>query len=604
MRNVVPDVAIPEDVRSWVASHDTLIRQCVFATIFALSQLLWFVPGGTSSTSPPWTHAVPAVLVLVATVLSVVLERSGDLGRVGSVIPLLDLVAAGVLRVLTGGSQSNFNVLIILAVVLVGVELQRWVTVAAAPILLVVYLLPWLADPAPTTSGQVFRTFVTPVALWIVAFCLNLMVSQLRWRLTEVERLRQQQATFVEINREQAEELNSVIDAITEQSIIMTDLDGRIVLFNRGAEKLLRCEAGDVVGRQYITDFHLRSELLAVVGEPAVSSADGVTDSRDHRAAGPGHLETLVAEARLGNPSQDEWRSLRADGTIVPTFVSVTPCHGPDGQPTGFLFVATDLAWARQHSALKNAFVTLVSHEFRTPLSSILGYLELLADDLDPVTPAQANYLAVVERNANRLLQLVSDLLFAAQVETGRYEPSHTPVNLAALVLDSVRAAVDGAATRGITVTLDEAQPSIVTGDRVRLAQAVDNLLGNAVKFTRPAGQVVVTMTTDRAAAEPLVHLAVTDTGVGIPADELDLLFTRFFRSSTATRDEVPGVGMGLTITKAIAAAHDGFLSVTSRVGHGSTFTLTLPLQLPLPPRLPDRQDPGTPADSPVALVG
>jgi signal transduction histidine kinase len=570
----------PAGVGPWANLTNTRIRHRVFFGVFALSQLLWFVPGAADGPPwGPWINAIPAATVLVASVLSVVHDRNGDPRAIGGVVPALDLVAAGVLRDLTGGSQSAFTPLILVAVVLAGMELRQWVAVAVGPIVLIVYLQPVLINAAATTTGQWFRTIFATSALWMVALLLNAQVRQLRNRLAEVERLRHQEASFLELRKEQAEELRSMVDAITEQSIIVTDLDGQVVLFNRGAEKLLRYAAGDVVGKKHITDFHLRSELLAATGQPVTTSASATADSRDHVAATPDQLEALVAEARLGKPFLHEWRKIRANGTTVPAFVSVTPRNGPDGQPIGFLFVATDLAWSRQNAALKNAFVTVITHELRTPLSNILGYLELLAEDLDPVTPEQANHLTVVERNANRLLQLVSDLLFIAQVESGRFVPSHSPVDFAAVVLDRVRATEAVAASRAITLTLAEPPSSIVLGDRDRLAQAVDNLLSNAVKFTRPGGQVTVTVAIDQSVTGPLVRLTVADTGVGISSDELDLLFTRFFRATTATRNEAPGVGMGMTIIKAIAAAHDGFVSVSSRVGHGSTFTLTLPLQ-------------------------
>ena len=133
------------------------------------------------------------------------------------------------------------------------------------------------------------------------------------------------------------------------------------------------------------------------------------------------------------------------------------------------------------------------------------------------------------------------------------------------------------AGARNVRLQLSATEQALtVWGDPVRLGQAVDNLISNAVKFTPPGGRVAVTIGTlgdddDRAS------ICVSDTGVGIPAEEIDRLFTRFFRASTATKNAVPGVGLGLTITKAIALAHGGHIGVASTVGEGTSFTLDLP---------------------------
>jgi signal transduction histidine kinase len=130
-----------------------------------------------------------------------------------------------------------------------------------------------------------------------------------------------------------------------------------------------------------------------------------------------------------------------------------------------------------------------------------------------------------------------------------------------------------------VQVSVDlPAEPVVVSGDPHRLGQACDNLLSNALKFTPRGGQVTLTLRAGVAAdGAPIATLAVADTGMGIPAAELEKLFTRFFRSSTAQRAAVPGVGLGLSITKAITTAHGGSLDLVSTEGEGTTFTLTLP---------------------------
>jgi signal transduction histidine kinase len=243
------------------------------------------------------------------------------------------------------------------------------------------------------------------------------------------------------------------------------------------------------------------------------------------------------------------------------------------------------LAVSRQHSEdlkevsrLKDEFVGLISHELRTPLSSILGYLELLRDDDDaPLAEEQLGYLDVAERNANRLLRLVGDLLFAAQVEAGKVQLDERLQPLGAILAGCVESGRPVATTAGITLVLDVEADCVASVDAVRLGQACDNLVSNAIKFTPRGGSVTVGLT----GSETIATITVTDTGMGIAADELDQLFSRFFRATTATRNAVPGVGLGLVIARAIARAHGGDMGVTSEEGVGTCFSMTLPLLEP-----------------------
>jgi PAS domain S-box-containing protein len=226
----------------------------------------------------------------------------------------------------------------------------------------------------------------------------------------------------------------------------------------------------------------------------------------------------------------------------------------------------------RQLDALKDEFVSLVSHELRTPLTSIRGYLELVLDDADSLTAEQRKFLEVVQRNAQRLLQLVSDLLFVAQVDAGRLSVEHEDVDLATVAEESVQAAEPNAAANGVRLVL-ETKPAHLAGDRARLAQLVDNLVSNAIKFTRTGGSVTVRV----GPTEGGVALEVADSGIGIPADEQDQLFERFFRSTNARRAAIQGTGLGLVIVRAISDAHGGTVSLESAEGVGTTFRIELP---------------------------
>jgi signal transduction histidine kinase len=164
-------------------------------------------------------------------------------------------------------------------------------------------------------------------------------------------------------------------------------------------------------------------------------------------------------------------------------------------------------------------------------------------------------------------------------VEAGRFTLQPEDVDLVGIVRAAEETSRVAATAGGVDVVVDVPDaPLVVSGDPERLGQACDNLVSNAVKFTPAGGRVTLRLRrSHNEEGEPVAVLSVSDTGIGIPADEQGQLFTRFFRSSTATRGAVPGVGLGLSITKAITTAHGGTLDLESTEGEGATFTLTLP---------------------------
>jgi signal transduction histidine kinase len=225
---------------------------------------------------------------------------------------------------------------------------------------------------------------------------------------------------------------------------------------------------------------------------------------------------------------------------------------------------------------MKDQFVSTVTHELRTPLTSMIGYLEMLTGESDVgelSAEEQQHFLEIVDRNCQRLNRLVDDILTIARIDSGRFSLERTSVDLVSLAserIESIRAAAEQKEVE-IRLTIDQEPPPFYA-DAMRLGQLLDNLLSNAVKFT-PAGSVVrVTL----ALRGDTVRVEVADSGVGIPRDELDKLFDRFFRASTAAA--VQGTGLGLSIAKSIVEAHGGAISVESEIGVGTTFSVDLPV--------------------------
>jgi signal transduction histidine kinase len=228
---------------------------------------------------------------------------------------------------------------------------------------------------------------------------------------------------------------------------------------------------------------------------------------------------------------------------------------------------------------MKDDFIGLVSHELRTPLTSIIGYAKLLRDERTSGPDAQ-EYAEVIQRNSQRLLRLVEDLLFLSETHTGTMGLELRSADLAQVAVTTVEEMRPEAERRNIGLSLRATVAPRAPVDIARIAQLLGNLISNAVKFTAPGGQVEVTV----GAEGDQAVLAVADTGIGIPAADREEIFERFFRSAAATRQMIPGTGLGLTIARYIAAAHNGTITVESEERRGSTFTVRLPLQLPVPP--------------------
>jgi signal transduction histidine kinase len=285
-----------------------------------------------------------------------------------------------------------------------------------------------------------------------------------------------------------------------------------------------------------------------------------------------------------GGSREHEYRIIRRDGSVVWVHDSaVAVLEGEERHTRGFVIDVTARREAelelerqneqlRQVDSLKDEFVALVSHELRTPLTSIRGYLELMTEDTN-LTEEQGRFLETIDRNAQRLQRVVGDLLFCAQVEAGKLTLESGEVDIDEIVEESVQAATPTAAAKSITLTSELGGIPIIEGDRVRLAQVLDNLVSNAVKFTPPGG--AVTVTTRALPGE--VEILVADTGMGIPAAELPNLFRRFYRTERATATAIPGTGLGLAIAKAIVTGHGGRIRVESADGDGTTFRLILP---------------------------
>jgi PAS domain S-box-containing protein len=374
--------------------------------------------------------------------------------------------------------------------------------------------------------------------------------------------------------------MRNVVDGIDNVAVIGADLDGRITLFNPGAQRLLGYDVDEVLGQ---TTRLLHSDR----GVSAKAAELGIADDF-----------SLVAQTLMGaGPSQMGFRC--KDGEERQHWMSLNRVIDDRGEAIGYVSTSEDIterlrAEARLVEALeterqaveqlrevdrvKDAFVSSVSHELRTPITSILGYTELLEDDaLGPLSPEQLDAVMRIGRNSNRLLTLISELLTLSKVHADDPEPTESGnevVDLGQVVSAGLAVLSPAVARRHVELTVAlPSSPVRVTGDREMLERVVINLTDNAVKFTPDGGHITVALTSSAGVAV----LEVADNGIGVPANEQSMLFDRFFRSSLAQQHAIPGSGLGLSIAQKIVEKHGGTLDVRSEAGQGSTFRVELP---------------------------
>jgi signal transduction histidine kinase len=359
--------------------------------------------------------------------------------------------------------------------------------------------------------------------------------------------------------------------AATGERVYFKDLQSRFLLISAGwitayapdraAEDLIGKTDADVFSDEHASAALRDEQQIIRTGEPIVGKVELETY--------PGRTDTWVSTTKM--PLRDQ------GGRIIGTFGisrDVTAQIRAEGaMAEQALQLGAQNESLRGLDRLKDEFVGLVSHELRTPLASILGYVEILREE--GMTGPDAEHCAeVIERNAQRLLRLVGDLQLLSQIQSGRLEMEFRRADLVDLTAAAVAELRPAAKRKHIDLAFSATAIPILSVDITRIAQLLANLLSNAVKFTPDGGRVEVRLGREGSH----VVLTVADTGAGIPPADQERIFERFYRTAIARRQEIQGTGLGLTITRAIVAAHHGTITVESAEGRGSTFTVRLPL--------------------------
>ncbi len=393
--------------------------------------------------------------------------------------------------------------------------------------------------------------------------------------LMEQER---QSRTEIQAERRFRELLEAAPDAIIE-----VDRDGRIMLVNRGTETLFGYGREELIGER--VEFLVPEEMRGI--------------HVHHRAEYWEHSSIRPMGSGLALEGK------RKDGSRFPVEISLSPVKFGDGfRVTAIIRDTSDrkfaedriraiqdkhtreLALANQElqlrsreieraDRLKSEFLASMSHELRTPLHTIIGFSELLAEQLEgPLNEKQKRFIGHIHNDSLHLLELINDVLDLSKIEAGRLELRLQTFDAAAEIEEVLASIRPRAIAKSIAIETDILSPLRIHADPLRLKQILLNLLSNAVKFTPEGGRIMV----EAVIAGDSIEISVSDTGVGISAEEQRSVFDKFYQTGMTTKGVREGTGLGLAIVKRLVEEHGGTVRLKSELGVGSSFTFSLPL--------------------------
>lgn len=359
-------------------------------------------------------------------------------------------------------------------------------------------------------------------------------------------------------------QVKTILANFTE-AIIAYDSDFRITVFNSAAEDLFGLKAFDVIGEVVTPEWakNQKTKLLAQVLFPSLAPA--MTWKSDP-AIFPNIMEISITEPFI---------------ELVVTTIRVLD---QKGKILGFFKVIKDRTREEEILKTKSEFLTVAAHQMRTPLSGIRWSLEtLLGEDNKNLNETQRDLLKRTLEATDKVLKLANDLLDTANIEAGKFGYEFVQGDLSALIQKVIEGYISLAERHGIKIYFqpppDGLQP--FKFDPMRIKIVIQNLIENALRYNVENGQIIIKIEKK----PPYVEVSVTDTGIGIPKEEIPKLFTKFFRATNVLKYETEGTGLGLYITKNIIEAHGGKIWAESIENRGSTFYFTLPMDEKLLPK-------------------
>jgi len=355
--------------------------------------------------------------------------------------------------------------------------------------------------------------------------------------------------------------LELVIAAMPEAVVLAVPPDGRITAENQAAISLLGRGGGPNAELRWPSNLFL---------------PDGTAPNRADLP-----IETAIRTGEIVTGMELLVRG--ANGAEIPVLVSAAPVKDPDGPTIAIVAVFREIGALKEASRLKDEFVSVVSHELRSPLTPIRGYVQLVARDLsrEGGHDSQVARLNSIAGHVDRMTRLVDDLLDVSRLKAGSLEIRNRRTDMVELAEEVVRDR-DAANSTHEIVLVTEPHPVIGDWDSDRLYQVLDNLIGNAMKYSPAGGVVTVTAGSDPISGDALI--SVSDEGPGISPEDRERIFSAFYRTREATASQIAGLGLGLYICHELVAAHGGRLEVRDAPVRGAEFIIRLPRATPVMP--------------------
>lgn len=370
--------------------------------------------------------------------------------------------------------------------------------------------------------------------------------------IEELEKQIRNSQLKIQLLRRQKRNADAIIYSIRD-AVIVTDESDRLLMANEAAGKLF--------------DFDFKSSQHKGIEELICTTDTGKKEFVD-----------FLCQSRQSKVRYKRGEIAFSEKGRSKTFDCIVSCvYEKEEQVSGVVAVLHDITREKEISQMKNDFVSHVSHELKTPLASISAYSEMLLDGEADNEQTRKEFYSVIQSQAERLNRLIEDILNTSRIESGLIKVEKRPVSLTILIEEQLQMIRKQAQEKDIEII---GQKPIVFDqvcvDKDMISQVIINLLSNAVKYTPSGGSIEIKTEVDEIAG--IVRVSITDTGVGIPEDEIKHIFEKFYRVST-NKKQAKGTGLGLNLVKKIIEkVHNGRMFVTSQVGQGSTFSFELPL--------------------------
>ncbi|MBG6189183.1 signal transduction histidine kinase [Arthrobacter sp. CAN_A212] len=462
-------------------------------------------------------------------------------------VPFIDFVAIGLCRNGAYEDLPGLGTLAVFPVIWLAAS-GRITFVAAVMSFVAPYLIihfPQLATFSMTSSRAV-ETLLLPTMMLATFLTMHILSMRVIRQRVELDR-KNQAVSVLEAESGNRERLLATILDTVGVGVVAVDAEGRTLLSNR------------------------QQQLFHQVADPSDSTDEDVLPFSGSKGAArlPGSRHP-IRRAVNGESFSNNLLWLGEGEAQRAVSTAARPMTDTNGNLVGSVIVFNDVTELVGLLTVKEDFVANVTHEFSTPLTSVIGHLDLVLESQECLSPSAHQSLVVARRNAQRLSVLVSDLLSSTTAAMSIHPQSTELSELISTRLRSARAHADVA---GVTLVTELPDRLWVIADPLRLGQVMDNLLSNAIKYSPGGGEIVI-----RAhAGEDTIQVEVQDNGIGMTQREAGLVCGRFFRARSAREAAIPGVGLGLAVTKAIVEGHGGTIRCSSAPGIGTTFTVTLP---------------------------